>query len=168
MGRPPLLDAQRADIGYLHPHHRAMARAQVAGGLRPKDLCVLYGMSPSHISTILHSPLYKAEIARLEAEAEMTSLNVRKELELLQPRALEILAEDLHAAHVDRKLRNYTAFRILDKTGYPDGAPIQRSLNVNVNTSVDPKELSHEELYREVMDMVEDDEETFVQTSQKG
>jgi len=72
---------------------------------------------------------------------------------------MEILAEDMHSSLVDRKLRNYTAFRILDKTGFPDGAPIQRSLNVNLNGDINPKELSKEDLYRQVMNMVDDTEE---------
>jgi hypothetical protein len=159
MGRPPLLDSVREDVGYLHPHHRAMARMQVTEGLRPGELAVRYNMRPCSITAIVHSPLYKKEVARLEALAELNGINIRKELELLQPRALEILAEDMHEKGVDRKLRNATAFRILDKTGFPDGAPIQRSLNVNLNGELNPQEMSKEALYREVMDMIDSSED---------
>lgn len=161
MGRPPLLDAIRNDVGYLHPHHMAMARAQVTGGLRPRDLAILFHMTPAHISGIVHSPLYRAEVARLEATAENISFNVRRELELLQPRALEVLSQDLLDPFTDKKLRNYTAFRILDKTGYPDGAPVQKHLNVNLNGDLNPQEMSKEDLYREVMDMVEGSEGSY-------
>lgn len=161
MGRPPLLDTVRQDIGYLHPHHRAMARMQVTEGLRPIDLAHRFGMRPCSITAIVQSPLYKKEVARLEALAELSGINIRKELELLQPRALEILAEDMHSPGVDRKLRNATAFRILDKTGFPDGAPIQRSLNVNLNGELNPQEMSKEALYREVMDMVESSTDSY-------
>lgn len=169
MGRPPLLDTVRADIGYLHPHHRAMARAQVTGGLRPSELAILFHLSPSQVSIISHSPLYKAEIARLEAGAEINSINVRKELELLQPRALEILTEDMMGIGIgiDRKLRNYTAFRILDKTGFPDGAPIQKSINLNLSGEINPQEMSKEDLYREVMDMVESSDGAYEEIEQR-
>jgi hypothetical protein len=138
-----------------------MARMQVSMGLRPGELALLYHMTPAAITTIVHSPLYKAEVARLEALADLSVIDVRKELQLLQPRAMEVIAEDLYDKNVDRKLRSATAFRILDKTGFPDGAPIQRSVNINLEGSLDPKEMSKEELYREVMDMVESEEGTF-------
>src|SRR4030067_999257 len=118
MGRPPLLEAERADVGYLHPHLRSMARSMIAGGFKPGELATIYNLSPCQVSVIIHSPLFQAELTRLEAAAENSVLHTRKELEMLQPRALEVLAEDLFCP--DRKLRNYTAMKVLDKTGFPD------------------------------------------------
>ena len=72
-----------------------MARSLVYGGLRNKDLCVMYGFTPGQISAILNSPLFKAEVARIEACAEETAVSVSRDLKLMQPRATEVIAEDL-------------------------------------------------------------------------
>lgn len=156
MGRHALLDRNgQSKISYLGPHHRSMARAMVVGGLRPSELAAQYGFSPSQISVIVNSPLFKAEVARIEALAEHNSINVSAELKSMQPRALEVLAEDLHAN--SGTLRNKTALEILDRTGFPKGAPIQKHQHLHGHLHKKVESMDKRELYDEVMGLLEED-----------
>jgi len=164
LGRYALLEKNRPELAALHPHHRAMARALVTGKLRPGELAALFGMSPAQTSVIINSALFKAEVARQEALLDVQALNVRMELEALQPRALEVLSEDLYrrpGSFAEYKLRNATALKILDKTGYPDNAPVQKHINLDVGLKADLDEMSREDLYRSVMNLIEGDEGTW-------
>lgn len=106
----------------LHPHHRAICRA-LASGLRPSEVAVRFGISSSWLSQLLRTPLVQAEIERLELQAEDKLIDA--ELRSLQPRAMEVIAEELYS-QVPTKTRVDTAFKLLDRTGYEPkghGAP---------------------------------------------
>lgn len=97
-----------------------MARL-VAQGLRPGDIAERFGMLPSTVSIIINSPLFRAEVSRLEEQLELSALDAARELQELVPRAVEIIAQDLYAsagAGISRKEQRSTAFEILDRTGY--------------------------------------------------
>jgi hypothetical protein len=137
-------------IAQLRPHHKSMARMQVCGK-RPGELCEIFGMSPAQISVIVSTPLYQAEIARLESMAEIDAVDMRSELELRQGLALEAIdiaitnrSEPFKAASV--------GFEILDRTGFPKGVPVQKHLHAHLHKEV--KGMSEEELMSDVMDMV--------------
>jgi len=146
-------------INYLHPHHRSMARSLVAGGLRNKDLCVMYGFTPGQMSAIMNSPLFKSEVARLEAMAEDTSCNVRRDLNMLKSRATEVIAEDLFST--ERRLRSNTAFEVLDRTGFGKNAPVQKHehKHLHAHGHKDLGKLDNRQLYEEVMTLIEDEDE---------
>ncbi len=113
MGRTPTDD--RVDtIESLRPHHRAMARSLTAGNT-PMDIAKRYGFTPAHITKIINSPLFKAEQQRLEILTEKVLID--SELLSLQPRAVEIIAEDMFRDMPSDK-RTDTAFKLLDRTGY--------------------------------------------------
>jgi len=125
MGRPVEALANRTQIRQLRNHHRSMARDIVAvGDLRNKDLARIYNMKPAQISIIVNSPIFLAELARLEDLAEENMCDVRQDLRLLAPRAKQVITEELYKEDDDdekpmplaeRKLRLSTAFDVLDR-----------------------------------------------------
>lgn len=105
------------DLKTLKPHHRGMARAQVAFGMKVGQLADKYDMTPQQITNITRSPLYVAEVARLEAGADGEVAKLEEELKALAVRAVEIVAEDLMKKDATEH-RTRVAFSILDRTGY--------------------------------------------------
>ena len=105
------------DLKNLKPHHRGMARAQVAFGMKVGELAEKFSMTPQQITNITLSPLYRAEVARLERGADGEVTKLEEELKALAIRAVEIVAEDLmHNEKTEHRTR--VAFSVLDRTGY--------------------------------------------------
>jgi len=100
----------------MKPHYRGMARALVAG-VKPQELPSLYGMTKEAIGHILASPLFMAEVMRLEDMAEEVMVDVRGELEMLSGRAVEVISQDLYRDDPSAG-RTKTAFDVLDRTGF--------------------------------------------------
>jgi hypothetical protein len=105
------------DLKELKPHHRGMARAQVAFGMKVKELADRFGLSAQQVTNITRSPLYKAEVARIEVEADNHVAELDLELKELAIRAVEIIAEDLMQVDPSGH-RTSVAFNVLDRTGY--------------------------------------------------
>lgn len=105
----------------LQPHHRAMARLEVAFGLSGAELAQRVGLTTVMVSLIRRSDLYRAEIARLERLAEDNSLDIRKriksDLNILSERSVEVIAEDLYQ-QTPSTHRTNTAFKTLDRAGF--------------------------------------------------
>lgn len=146
-------------INYLHPHHRSMARMVVKRGLRNKELAAMYDFTPGQISAIINSPLFRVEVARMEALAEEQSVDVVRDLKSMQGRSMEVIAEDLHGK--DRRLRSNTAFEVLDRTGHPKGAPEQKHqhqhLHAHAVKTLD--KMDKRQVYEEVMNLIEEEDE---------
>ena len=137
-------------IGQLRPWHKSIARMMVTGQ-RPKDVCMIMGLSPAQVSVITNSPLFIEELSRLESMAEYSATDVRSELEMRQGLAIETIDEVLvNKETVDIKLRVATAQDILDRTGYGKQQEPQKNLHLHLHKEV--KELSDEDLEREVFD----------------
>lgn len=98
----------------LAPHHRAICRA-LASGLRPSEVCTRFGLSSSWLSQLMSTPLFKAEVTRLETQAESAAIDA--EIRALLPRAVEVIAEELYS-QVPTKTRVDSAFKLLDRTGF--------------------------------------------------
>jgi len=148
-------------IGYLWPHHRSMARALVAGGLTPGQLAEAYGFSPAQITKIIHSPLFEAEVARLEAEACSVAIDVRRELEALQPLAMEVLSDNLTRRDTDPKLRTNTALEILDRTGFGKKEAPQIQKHLHIHARMEASKASQSELYNDVLNLIEEEDGSF-------
>jgi len=131
MGNLPHTD-RKIKLQALRPHHRSMARNQVAYGLRTKELAERYGMLEPQISIIVNSPLYQAELKRLESFADEMSVDVGGELDTLAKRAVEVIAEQLHENDKSAQ-RTKAAFSVLDRTGHhkKDEASDQRRQTLN-------------------------------------
>ena len=119
-------------ISQLWPHHRSMARMFVEG-LQPGEIAAITGFSPGQITRILHSPLFEAELARLESQAEIESQSVTGDLKRMAARAVEVLDENLQAENITRELKTKTAFDVLDRAGHGKKMEIQRHLHAHAH-----------------------------------
>ena len=107
--------ANHGGIQQVRPWHRALARA-VASGMRPGEICAAYGYTPAWITRIMETPLFQAEVARIESLAEIQAVDVREDLNSMAPRAVEVIDECLDGE--DKKLKFEAAKDVLDRTGH--------------------------------------------------
>lgn len=129
----PLPDRKR-QIESLSPLYRGMARAQLAGAT-PATLADRFGLSPPRISEIIHSPLYQAELRRLEEMlVDATIDTVKTQMEGLRPRAVEVIAEELMTTSPSSR-RTKCAFDLLDRTDFYPRRPAD-ALPININQKV--------------------------------
>lgn len=150
-------------ISQLWPHHRSMARMFVEG-MQPGEVAEATGFTPGQITRILHSPLFEAELARLESQAEGESMSVVADLKRMSARAVEILDENLHSEDdnlVSRQLKTKTAFDILDRTGHGKRTDPQKHLHLHAHAHQKVQEMEQVELYEAVEDMLNEDEEVM-------
>ena len=147
-------------ISQLWPHHRSMARMFVEG-LQPGEIAAITGFSPGQITRILHSPLFEAELARLESQAEIESQSVTGDLKRMAARAVEVLDENLQAENITRELKTKTAFDVLDRAGHGKKMEIQRHLHAHAHVHKKVGEMERGELYEAVEDMLQEDEEVM-------
>lgn len=173
MGRPVENLPNRVEIKQLRNHHRSMARDVVSmGEVRNKDLARIYNMLPPQISIIVNSPVFIAEVARLEAEVEENILDVREGIRLLVPRAEQVLKEELHKEDGElageelslneRKLRLGVAMDILDRDSgkKKQGESAARSLHFHSHREIHlVGNMTTEDLQRDVFKLISDEEE---------
>ena len=171
MGRPVEdLGENRTQIKQLKNHHRSMARDIVAmGEIRNGDLARIYNMFPAQISIIVNSPVFIAELARLEDMVEDAICDVREDLRLLTPRCKQIITEELYKEDDDktqpmnlaeRKLRLSTAFDVLDRDSgrKKHGESGAKELHFHSHQEIHvTKNMSTEDLQRDVFDMILDE-----------
>lgn len=135
-------------VRQMRTWHKSLARAAVTGGRRPGELGKIFGLTPSHVSRLLASPLIIAEMNRLEALAELELVDMQTELKLRQGRALEVVDETLKAeteGDLPLKRQEDMALEILDRTGY---GKIGKGVQVH---KVEPlEELVEEELDKRI------------------
>ena len=139
-------------IKQLRPWHRSMAR-HVALGQRPSDLCRHYDYTPGQISRIIQSPLFVAEVERLQSGMEEETCDVRKELQSMLPRSLEVIEEGLFST--DSKRKDLAAFEILDRTGFGKHQAVQKHLHLHAHKEV--KELPDDELEAAVLSLLDEE-----------
>lgn len=147
-------------IQQLWPHHRSMARLFLEG-LQPGEVAQITGFTPSQVTRILRSPLFEAELARLESQAEMEVVSVGNELKRMATRAIEVLDENLQAENISRELKTKTAFDVLDRSGHGKSGDPQRHLHLHQHVEQKVKEMQQVELYEAVEDMINEDEEVM-------
>ena len=172
MGRPAENLPQRIEIKQLRNHHRSMARDIVAmGEVRNKDLARIYNMLPPQISIIVNSPVFIAELARLETEIEENICDVREGIRLLVPRAEQVLKEELYKDDGDlpgealslseRKLRLGVAVDILDRDAGKKkmGESAAKSLHFHSHKEIHlVGGMSTEELQNDVFKLIADED----------
>ena len=147
-------------ISQLWPHHRSMARMFLEG-MQPGEVALATGFTPGQITRILHSPLFEAELARLESQAEIELVSVGSELKRMASRAIEVLDENLQAGNVSRELKTKTAFDVLDRSGHSKRIDPQRHLHLHAHAHKKVGEMEQVELYEAVEDMLQEDEEVM-------
>ena len=157
MGRHPTgITGEKYGIGHLWPHHRTMARDLVAG-FTPNEVALRFGFTNAQITRIMQSPLFIAEMNRLEAQAEILAVDVHEDLRQMSARAVEIMDENLHMEEIDRGLKTKTAFEVLDRAGYGKKEDPQKHLHLHAHEVRKVEEMSKEDLYEEVIDLVEEE-----------
>lgn len=128
----------------------------VMGGLTPGQLATLYGFSEGHITRIINSACFRAEVARLEEKMEALDIDVRRELKQMAIRCNELLDSQLQRTDLDRKEQRALCFGILDRAGYgkdgKEGSKAGRDINL---TQINVGDLSDKELRDDVMNFVE-------------
>jgi len=138
-------------IQQLRPWHKSMARMAIVGK-RPSYIAEVFGMSVVQVSKILGSPLFIAELERLEAQAEYNAVDVRSELEMRQGMAIEAIDRGLQSG--DTKVAVNTGFEILDRTGFGKKSEPQKSLHAHLHLHKEVKDMSEEELAEEAQKLL--------------
>ena len=128
-------------------------------GMQPGEVALATGFTAGQVTRILHSPLFEAELARLESQAELETVTVAGELKKMASRAIEVLDENLQAENVSRELKTKTAFDILDRSGHGKKLDPQRHLHAHAHVHKKVGEMEQVELYDAVEDMINEDEE---------
>ena len=161
---------ERTQIHQVKNHHRSMARDIVAGGLQNKDIAKLYGMTESQISIIVNSPLFQAELARLEALADNAVIQVKTRMAQMIPKATEVLEQTLDEAlmkdeagkekiilpsDADKRLGTKVALDIFDKI-LPRDAMVASGDTYNTQVNVDARNMTPEELRDSVFELCND------------
>ena len=122
MGR--VQEGKSPTLKQIRPHHRSMARALVAG-LTPTEVARSFGFSAGQISRIIQTPMFQAELARLEAGASASAMDLRDDIRRMAQRAVEVLDADLEMEVGEdlraRALRQKAAMDVLDRAGVSRG-----------------------------------------------
>ena len=146
-------------LRHLWPHHMSMAR-MAACGAQPKDIALQSGFTPGQVSRILGSPLFQAEVLRLQDTIEEIAVSdVQEQLKLMASRAVEVLDEDLHCPAVlpaEKKIRQAAAFDVLNRAGHkaPDSGNSQH-LHFHQHKEV-AKNTKTEDILAEVLELTND------------
>lgn len=116
MARPP---TGREPINALHRlstrHRDIMFR--LAGGQRPTDIASEIGMSQSHLSVVMNSPIFKREFRALQAEIKGKLINqisdVEGQIQKFQPQAIKTIAGFMNNPKMGASLRRQCANDLL-------------------------------------------------------
>ncbi len=142
-------------LAQVRPWHRAMARL-VAAGARPGEVAESFGYTPGMISRIMGSPLFQAEVARIECGSELEAVKIREDLLETAKRAAERLDGIVESPLNDElwgaraKLAD-TCFGVLDRAGYGKKEQPQEHKHLHLHAEV--KAMSDEELLKDVLDL---------------
>lgn len=156
MGRNPRLDVngepipsmtvQKFGLTYVRPMHREIARRLVLGQ-KVKDIAADLNITPTRISTLVNSPVFKKEIKRLEDQRDVGVSDVTRTLREVAPVCLEQVERLMYNAKSE-KVRLSAAQDLLDRAGY--GA-VNKNLNVNANANVPHGTMTDDELKRLIL-----------------
>ena len=164
----------RIKITQMKNHHRSMARDVVCGGLQNKDIAKLYNMTESQVSIVVNSPLFQAELARLEALADNAVMEVKQRTALMIPKATKVLQNVLDRAapddivdeetglllqkapeadRADLKLGVQVALEVYDRVA-PKAGPTSGGNLTLKQFNIDTRNMSNEELRDSVFDLL--------------
>jgi len=131
-----------AEPDKVTPRHRALMRRLVAG-MTLSDACVDIGFSISRASLIVNSPLFQAEMKRMETEVarEFTEAEAQRPTDPVRmalSESSEMAARTLKGALSDENplVRVNAAKDILDRTGYAKEDKIRAKVLVEPSQSL--------------------------------
>ena len=130
---------QKYGLNYIRPYHREIARRLVLGQTQG-EICKQLGISASRMSIIVHSPLFKLELKRLEKARDEGVEDVTRTLQEISPVAIEVLERLMYEGKPQVRLQ--AASTLLDRAGYGAVNKVQVSANINyVDQSMTDDEL---------------------------
>jgi hypothetical protein len=131
-----------AEPDKITPRHRALMRRLVAG-MTLSDACIDIGFSISRASLIVNSPLFQAEMKRMEGEvakefAEAEANRPTDPTRVMLSESAETAARTLKGALSDENamVRVNAAKDILDRTGYAKEDKIKAKVLVEPSQSL--------------------------------
>lgn len=144
----------------LSAHHQKMA-VEVAAGARIKWLAEKWGYSEGHMGRIVGSPVFKAEVERLQAGAVMDVLSIHDDLKRAAKKAVEVMDTELNMPVKkrevrQRRLRLDAAFGVYDRA-YPR---VEQGQHVHLHKHAhEVRGMSDEDLFSVAMSVGEEEVE---------
>ncbi len=138
------------DLKYIRPHHREIARrlvmcqslAEIGGAL---------GISPTRVSGITKSPLFKLELKKLEEIRDKGVTDVRDSFAEASPGAVDIIERLMYNGSTE-SLRLKAAETILDRAGH--GSISRGKVEIDQKVHISHSELTERELRELVLKRV--------------
>jgi hypothetical protein len=133
--RVPRREIPTQPITFLWERHQEIARRLVAGE-RPIDIARSMNMTPTRISIIMNSPIFKQQLAKLSSRADESAVNIQERLKEESRNAIDYLSKVLKGdaneagGNCSPALRSSVAKDILDRAGH---GKIQKIHQVNEN-----------------------------------
>ena len=122
-GRPPTVRAANP-IQRVQSQHREIIRLKISG-FKNCEIAEAVGMTQSHISQVLNSPLVKERIEQIQAAADLQAVDVLTDIKNMAPEAVSLLYDimkdddKLRESRLSVTTRMKAASEILDRSGYP-------------------------------------------------
>ena len=117
-------------VTYLWERHKEIANLVVAGH-RPIDICKELGYTPTWMSIIMNSPVFKKYVASLRVRVEEGLIDVKKKLYEGSTIGVVKLLEILNDKDTQKSLQVKVAQDFLDRAGFPKVSKVEQN-NVNI------------------------------------
>lgn len=118
----------------LKARHREIARLLVAGRT-VTEISKILNMTITALNGITKTPLFQQLYGNLTLEADANAVDIRKRINELLPKAIEVSADILDRTDVELSLKQKTAWDILDRGGF--GATKAVVFDGNITSSVE-------------------------------
>lgn len=142
MDEPEGKEKKKYTLAHIKPLHKELARRLVLGQ-KPMEIWRDLNISPEHIRTLMKSPLFKIELAKLEEKRDKGVVDVTKTLHEISPLALEQIERLMYTATTET-LKFKAAESILDRAGY--GSISKGSLDIRKKVDIKYSDLTEMEL----------------------
>lgn len=115
MGRLPTGN-RRYNIELIQNRHQEIIRYLVLGW-KHGDIATYLNCTPQNVSDVANSPLAKAQIDKLQAGRNDSTMEIQEEIIKMAPKAIEVLNDTLTSEY-EQKLKVTVAQDVLDRAGF--------------------------------------------------
>ncbi len=132
---------EKMQLKHMSSKHRSMMRYLIAGKT-VGEIAVIFGITPSRMSTIVNSPLFREERIAMEKEVNEEFVDneggkihrnsVRQKLEEEALRSLDTVV-GLRDNAVSERVRQLSALEILDRAGYKAAERIEGAVEIDAS-----------------------------------
>jgi predicted XRE-type DNA-binding protein len=128
-------------LQHINSKHRAMMRYLIAGKT-VGEIANIFGITQPRVSTIINSPLFRAEREKMEKEVtsqfvenEGSKIHTNVVREMLQEEALKSLNKiiELRDGATSERVRQLSALEILDRAGYKAAEKIEGVVEIDAS-----------------------------------